>query len=298
LADNRAGELSTWDDDILKDAIKSLHDINFDVGEIGFDLKDFDFGESDLDFGADDIPEVEQNARGVKRGDIWLLGEHRLMCGDSTSESEVAKLMNGEKVDMVYTDPPYGIDEETNRDFASRTRLAKVNNFKKIIGDKDTETAMKSINISRSLGAKCNIFWGGNYYSLPPSPNWIVWDKRVEEKQKDMNSDCELAYVEYKKTSSVRIFRHLWKGMIKASEHGQGRVHPTQKPIALAEWCFESYGDSKLVLDLFLGSGSTLIACEKTKRRCFGMEIDPHYCSVIIQRWEDFTGNKAHLTTS
>jgi len=224
---------------------------------------------------------------------LILKSKHRLLCGDSTDKADVDRLMDGAKADMVFTDPPYGIDVQTDRSGAAPSRICQGNAFKKIAGDKDTKVALSSIEIARSLGAKCNIFWGGNYYDIEPSPNWIVWDKRVEENQKNGESDCELAYVDYKKTSSVRIFRHLWKGMIKASEHGQARVHPTQKPIALAEWCFEKYGDPKTVLDLFLGSGSTLIACEKTNRQCYGMEIDPHYCSVIIKRYEDYSGKKA-----
>jgi DNA modification methylase len=131
---------------------------------------------------------------------------------------------------------------------------------------------------------------------LPQSNNWFVWDKRVDEKQKDTQSDCELAWVK-SKWSSVRIFRHLWKGMIKASERGQHRVHPTQKPVALAEWSFDYFKEVNTVLDLFGGSGSTLIACEKTKRTCYMMEFEPHYCDVIVKRWEDFTGKKAVLLT-
>lgn len=244
---------------------------------------------------ADTIPEVAQNELGVKLGDIYQLGEHRLMCGDSTDLATVEKLMNGEKADMVFTDPPYGIDEETDRAYAAPSRVAKGNTFSKIIGDTSIETALKAYRICDSL-SDVVCYWGGNYYAheLSPTPCWIVWDKRVEENQRDMNSDCELAYVKHPNKESVRIFRHLWKGMIKGSEHGEGRVHPTQKPIALAEWCFQELDTKgKTVLDLFGGSGSTLIACEKTNRKCFMMELDPHYCSVIIKRWEDFAGSKA-----
>jgi DNA modification methylase len=301
IADNQVSLLTGYDDTRLKLELEGLAELDISLDDLGFKLDDLD----DLDLGLsddekeqseeieDDIPEVDDNPYNVKRGDIWVLGEHRLMCGDSTSKDDVDRLMDGEKADMVFTDPPYGIDEETDRAFSSMTRKCKGNSFKKIAGDKDTTVALASIEIARELGANCNIFWGGNYYDIEPSPNWIVWDKRVEENQKDMNSDCELAYVDYKHKASVRIFRHLWKGMIKASEHGQARVHPTQKPIALAEWCFENYGEPKSVLDLFLGSGSTLIACEKTDRKCFGMEIDPHYVSVILKRWEEYTGKEA-----
>ena len=244
----------------------------------------------------DEVPEVPEEPK-TKLGDIYKLGNHRLMCGDSTSIDAVEKLMDGNKADMVFTDPPYGINEETDRDFSSRTRKAKGNSFDKIIGDDSIDTAVAAYSISDLL-APIVCYWGGNYYAhkMNPSSCWIVWDKRVEEKQRDMNSDCELAYVKHPNKESVRIFRHLWKGMIKGSEHGQGRVHPTQKPIALAEWCFDELDkDSKIIVDLFCGSGSTLIACEKSKRLCFGMELSPKYCDVIVARWEKFTGKKAEL---
>ena len=219
------------------------------------------------------------------------------MCGDSTDENDVAKLMAGEKADMVFTDPPYGISEVCDRVEHVKTfkkqGIAKKGKYKQIAGDDTIDVAMKAIEIARELKAECNIFWGGNYYDLEPSSCWIVWDKRVEENQSDLNSDCELAYVDHKHKASVRIFRHLWKGMIKGSEHGQARVHPTQKPIALAEWCFENYGNPKVVLDMFLGSGSTLIACEKTNRQCIGLEIEIEYMNTIIKRWEEYTGETA-----
>jgi DNA modification methylase len=111
-----------------------------------------------------------------------------------------------------------------------------------------------------------------------------------------MQSDCELAYVKHSHKASVRIFRHVWKGMIKASEKQESRVHPTQKPVALAEWGINEYGaDTTTVLDLFGGSGSTLIACEKTGREARLMELAPNYVDVIVRRWQDFTGKTATL---
>lgn len=245
----------------------------------------------------DDIPEKVEPK--TKLGDIYILGNHRLLCGDSTNIQHVERLMNGNKADMVFTDPPYGINEKTDRDFASRTRLAKGGKFNKIIGDETIDTAISVYSICNSI-APVVCYWGGNYYAhkLPPSPCWLIWDKRVEEKQRDMNSDCEMAYVKHPEKKSIRIFRHLWKGLIKESERGQKRIHPTQKPIALASWCFDELSKSaKLVVDLFGGSGSTLIACEKTNRNCYTMEIDPHYCDVIVARWEKYTGKKAELSS-
>lgn len=239
----------------------------------------------------DAVPEVVHPI--TRRGDIWLLGNHRLMCGDSTMLDDVEKLVNGQKIELVHTDPPYGISEK-----GDRTKRNGKNSLKKGVAyadfdDSSTDAAIQAYQICEDvLRAPRQVWWGANYYchSLPMGNNWMVWDKRVEEKQKDFNSDCELAWVK-SKFSSVRIFRHLWKGLIKESEKGQARVHPTQKPVALAEWVFDYYKeDFKNVLDLFGGSGMTLIACENKAKNCFMMEFTEHYCDVIIKRWMNYTG--------
>lgn len=244
----------------------------------------------------DAIPDkVEPKA---KLGDIYQLGQHRLMCGDSTDVNSVDALINGHRIDMVHTDPPYGINESAGKRQSRETNsLAKSNKHLKEFKDDSIQYAIDAWNLCQGYEIPIQVWWGANYYchSLPQSNNWLVWDKRVEEKQNDVNSDCELAWVQNGR-NSVRIFRHLWKGLMKGSEKGESRVHPTQKPIALPEWCFEKYGDgAKTILDLFGGSGSTLIACEKTNRKCFMMELDPHYIDVIIARWEKYTGKTAEL---
>lgn len=292
VADNA---LNDWSDLNLSAINSELPNLgpDFDLDMLG--IKDFVLEPADILEPQCDEDEVPENAdTRCKPGDVWQLGRHRLMCGDSTAITDVEKLMAGEKADMVFTDPPYGIDEKTDRAYAAPSRIAEGGKFKKIAGDKDTNCAYDSWSFVQGLAPALQIWWGANHYAdrIESSPSWIVWDKREEEKERDVNSDCELAWCKGH-NKSVRIFRHKWKGLIKASEHGQKRVHPTQKPIALAEWCFENYGDPKLVLDLFGGSGSTLIACEKTNRRCFMMEIDPHYCDVILARWEKYTGKTA-----
>jgi site-specific DNA-methyltransferase (adenine-specific)/modification methylase len=216
---------------------------------------------------------------------LRLKSRHRILCGDSTDENDVSKLMAGEKADMVYTDPPYGI-KESMKDHSSREKLAKPTIYK--MSNWDDKIPDKSFfDIVHKMGIT-TIIWGGNYMTehLKPSGSWVVWNKKMSG---DF-SDCELAWSNYK--NAVRYYEQTWNGMIREGETGK-RVHPTQKPIALAEWCFENYGEPKTVLDLFLGSGSTLIACEKTGRHCRGMELDEHYMSVIIKRWEEYTGQKA-----
>jgi DNA modification methylase len=219
------------------------------------------------------------------------------MCGDSTSIDAVERLLNGASVDLVHTDPPYGISESAAKRVSRETNsLAKSSSHLPEFNDATTDAARDAFALCEGMGIKRQVWWGANYYAhaLPETANWFVWDKRVEEKQKDVNSDCELAWVK-SKWSSVRIFRHLWKGLIKESEKGQARVHPTQKPVALVEWVIDYYRDVKTVLDLFGGSGSTLIGCEKKGCDAFLMELEPYYCDVIVKRWQDFTGQEATL---
>lgn len=295
LADNRLAELSGWDDELLKLELTGLELLEFDLSLIGFD--DFDLSVETVGGLTDEdaVPEVPE-VPVTKLGDVWLLGNHRLMCGDSTSIDAVDKLIAKGCIDTVYTDPPYGINEKGDR--SNREGAAKGTKYTDFIDD-SVQYAIDAYNLCSALNIPRQVWWGANYYchALPLSNNWFVWDKRVEENQKDTQSDCELAWVK-SKWSSVRIFRHLWKGMCKGSEHGQHRVHPTQKPIALAEWCLDYFKESKVVLDLFGGSGSTLIACEKTNRINYSMELDEKYCDVIVKRWQEYTGKQATLEST
>lgn len=279
------------------------------IDEFGFDLDDswladtinFDAlnfmkdGPEDLVGGFTDPDEVPEPPKEpiAKKGDLWILGDHRVLCGDSTNNDDVEKLMGGEKADMAYNDPPYGISiVGGGKAFGSvgGDKIVKANSYAPIVGDDTTETAIKAFNLCSNLLIKTMIFWGGNHYSsnLPDSSCWIVWDKD----NTGNFADAELAWTNQK--SAVRIFKHTWNGLIKESERGEKRVHPTQKPVALAEWCLKQYGaEGDIVLDLFLGSGSTLIASEQTGRKCRGIEISPIYCEIIVKRWEDFTGKKS-----
>jgi DNA modification methylase/ParB-like chromosome segregation protein Spo0J len=224
----------------------------------------------------DDFEQPEENEikTDIVLGDLFEIGNHRLLCGDSTDKDSVGRLMNGEKADMVFTDPPYGI------------------NYKSPSGRGKTERGDYEIilNDDKEFDPSCLfgycekvVCWGANHYAnkLQNSARWLVWDKRDGDAI-NRNSDCEMAWCSH--GGSARLFHHKWNGMIKASERSERRVHPTQKPIALVAWAFDVCEAGENILDLFLGSGTTMVASHQLDRRCYGMELDPKYCQVIIER--------------
>ena len=251
----------------------------------------------------DAVPDVPEEPETVE-GDIWVLGNHRLMCGDSTSIDAVDKLMDGALADMVFTDPPYGMFldadySDMNSKFKGSTGGKKYEN---VIGDHEDFKPELIQNIFTSFDYCKEIFlWGADYYAdLLPDRNagsWVVWDKRGDESADKMyGSTFELCW---SRTRHKRMLARVkWAGIFGIEkEHDKKRCHPTQKPVELVEWFFDYYSMQKkrVIVDLFGGSGSTLLACEKTHRNCYMMELDPKYCDVIKKRWEDFTGQKAIL---
>lgn len=297
IADNKIAE-TDWDLELLETEIRELDSelldyLGFEEAELEEILREKENNWGDKD--PDEIPEVPQNVRGVERGQIWKLGDHRMMCGDSTSKDDVERLMGGEKADMVFTDPPYGIqyDDETKTKWTRQDLNSKMNNFGQIKND-HVPVQVFFEKILEFFGYANRIFiWGvlnGNG-NVPPG-SFIVWDKKNEAQAKCPFGDFDICW---SKNVGWKMLRHIWGGFV-SKEKGEPRWHPTQKPVSLVVDFFERWGKSSdNVVDLFLGSGSTLIACEKTNRKCFGMEIDPHYCSVIIERWEKFTEKKAEL---
>jgi site-specific DNA-methyltransferase (adenine-specific) len=277
------------------------------MSDFGFDI-DLDI-EEEQEIVEDEVPDVPEEPK-AKLGDIYQLGNHRLMCGDSTSEKDVAKLMNGVKADMVFTDPPYGMNLDT--DFSGMKNKLDFAKEKGFTGGKKYEQGIvddfnpKMIDLIMQLDVKETFLWGADYFAeLLPNKNdgsWIVWDKRAngnDNIEEDYSSDkmygsCfELCWSKNKHKRDIA--RVKWAGVFGTEqEFDHKRYHPTQKPIKLCEWFIKRYSnDDNAILDLFGGSGSTLIACEQLNRKCYMMEYDPHYIDVIIQRWENFTGEKA-----
>ena len=275
LAHNKLTMNSDFAMDLLNEELGNFETI--DMSDFGFDI---DLGlDEEQEIIEDEVPEVPEEPK-AKLGEIYQLGNHRLMCGDSTSEEDVTKLMNGVKADMVFTDPPYGMNA------VSKSGVLSEKYKNDIMNDDDNTVAINSFNLCNQYFNNCKqVWWGANYYTecLPSAECWIVWDKNNGGSDQ---TDCELAWTNFR--SVVRQFT-------MASEK-TNRVHPTQKPIKLIADIFNKFDkDNQFnnIVDLFGGSGSTLIACEQLNRKCYMMELDPHYIDVIIQRWENFTGKKA-----
>ena len=246
------------------------------LDEWGLDVPNFD-GEV-LEAEEDDFDTTPPLEPITVLGDLYEIGEHRLLCGDSTDSDQVANLMNGQKADMVFTDPPYGISHSGKGIKGSATE----NDFGEILNDDDVSIAIDNFNLVSSLFPNATlIYWGANYYPncFPNGYGWLFWDK---DREGNTFSGGEIAFVN--KGVRFDVFKHRWHGMIKASEMGEKRVHPTQKPIELVKFCFENYNAGNLVADFFLGSGSTMVASHQLKRKCYGMELDPKYCDVIVNR--------------
>ena len=305
----------TWDQTELEAVQADVE--GFDIADFGFDIEDlpqvtFPTGEKQgegegkpqTEVKEDDFDPDAHYETKVKAGEVWQLGEHRLMCGDSTDADAVAKLMNGERADLSLTDPPYGVavvqhnSVGGDKPFGSKgsadrgDKMLTANTYAPIIGDETTETARKSYDIMKDVSDN-QIIFGGNYFTdfLSPKACWVVWDKE----NTGNFADVELAWTSFDK--GAKLYRWLWNGLCRKGDRETelvSRVHPTQKPVGMLGAILQDFTkDGTIILDLFGGSGSTMIACEQLGRKCRMMELDPHYCTVIIARWEKLTGQKA-----
>ena len=292
LYDNRTADLAEWDGQNLK-FLEAEFDGILDSVFTDLELKDI-FSDTDDEIGEiegeDDVPEKTWS-NFTKEGDLYQVGEHRLLCGDSTAKNAVDRLMDGQKADMVFTDPPYGMNLDTV--FSGMKGIGQGKKYKAVEGDShDYDPA----HIFEHFGKCKEIFlWGADYYAerLQGKNNgsWFVWDKRLDESADRMYGSCfETCWSKAKhKRDMVRV---KWAGLFGLEkEPEKSRCHPTQKPIALVEWFLTRFGKG-VVVDLFGGSGSTMIACEKLNRKCYMMELDPQYCDVIIHRYRKLFPDK------
>lgn len=295
IADNRTSQVSLdWDVDVLQQV----------AGE-GVDLSRF-WTTDELDAllarapseGLTDPDAVpEERPTDIVRGDLFALGAHRLLCGDSTNAEDVARVMDGQLAVLVFSDPPYGISVVGG---SGPTHFGKVGGsgivnsawYPPVTNDDSTKTAEQFYKACREYGLSDFVLWGGNYFTqfLPPSRCWIVWDKE----NSGNFADAELAWTSF--NTGVELYRWMWNGLARKGERsveGVSRVHPTQKPVGLHIEILKRRTVESDVFDGFLGSGATLIACEQLGRRCYAIEIEPRYVQVAIDRWEQFTGQKA-----
>jgi len=312
IADNKLALNSGWDDELLKIELEQLKELDFDLGLIGFSddelalLMGGETTEGLVD--EDQVPELVDDPVTVL-GDVWLLGNHRLMCGDSTSIDAVERLMDGQKADMVFTDPPYRQETEGGCVGSIGAALKKQEKEIESLCDFDPELFLGNLPFVFDKN-KMNAYVFCNKDLLP---DYLVWAK---------DSGYSFNVLIWKKPNAIPIggshrpdieylliFRRsaIFNGGIsgvsysKVLEHARekNKVHPTMKPVEMIENQIQiSSVKNSLVVDLFLGSGSTLIACEKNNRQCLGMELDPKYCDVIIKRFQDFTGKQATLESN
>lgn len=336
IADNQTASIAQWDKDLLKVELMDLQGLEFDLDLLGFSPDDLTkyLGES-VGHGLvdpDDVPEPPDEAT-TQPGDLWILGDHRLLCGDSSKEEDVDRLLDGHSVQLVNTDPPYNVKVEPrsgNAIAAGNSSFTKKAHAKSTAGKsvprkmraKDRPLANDFVsdgefdllldawfgNMARVLDVGRGFYiWGGyaNCGNYPPFlrkhglyfSQAIIWDKEHPVlTRKDFMGAHEWSFYGWKEGAAHQYFgptnaTDLWR--VKKI-NPTAMVHLTEKPVELAVRAIQySSRAGENVLDLFGGSGSTLIGCQQTGRKAFLLELDPPYCDVIVQRWEKFTGQKA-----
>lgn len=293
IADNRLALNAGWDNAMLTIELQDLKDEGFDLSLTGFDDSELDallnpIEETEGLTDEDAVPDAPEEPK-TKLGDIYILGNHRLMCGDSTSIDSVDKLMDGNSVDLLFTDPPYNVafnGRSGKHDVIKNDNLSE-SDFEAFIGE--------VCNTIKAIDPKVYYIWcNWKFYGILQGKldykTCIVWAKNVFGMGNGYRHQHEFCLFNGKIDEIIKNESDLWE--VK-KDHNY--VHPTQKPVALSVRAFGNHIKLLNVLDLFGGSGSTLIGAEQTGRKAFVMELDPKYCDVIVKRWEDFTGKKAIL---
>ena len=291
--DNETARLSEPDDAQLTALLQGVSDEELRALAAGGEDRLRSLIEADAPM-VDAGPQIDRAAElqekwGMKLGDLWEVGEHRLVCGDCTDAVVVERVMAGEKADAIVADPPYGMNLDTDWSGIRATgksmgaaKKIKGKAYPRVIGDDKPFDATVLFDLWDVLEM---FLFGADYYSETirgrADGSWLVWDKRKESQADGFGSEFELIWS--KARHKRRILRHEWFGFLRAGEYGDSRVHPTQKPVALIvdiiqQWC------RQVVADPFLGSGTTMVACQQLGRKCRGIELSPPYCAVTLER--------------
>ena len=304
LADNRLGELGEWDMELVLDELTELDELGFDVELTGFDMPEELPEVIEDDFDESAVPDEPR----TKLGDIYQLGQHRLICGDSTDVNVIDRLMDGVKADCVFTDPPYNIASDSKNFTADVSKAMK--NLSESEWDKNFDIREVLDNILVSISENATVYvctshflasdiwawmkeWADHYsYCVWSNPNPMP---SLSKRHWTWNTELICYATRGKHTFNFPKEGHALSTWTINKKNGD-TGHPTEKPVEVPAMAVShSSKENDVVLDLFGGSGSTLIACEQLNRKCYMCELDPHYCDVIIERWENFTGEKAVL---
>lgn len=297
IADNKLALNSGWDDELLKLELIELKQLDYDIDLIGFSADELNLllgGEEPAEGLTDEdtVPEVPEEPI-TKLGDVWICGNHRVMCGDSTSIDAVEKLMDGQKADMVFTDPPYNIDYQGVKDKRDKIKNDKMkdSDFKDFL--------IQSLYSCETMYVCCSWQYAHLFKeameAIGRKPKaMIVLDKVNPAQHLDKyfkQHEIIFYYGDFGGHKTVR-------GDVWTLKRQRNTVHPTMKPVELIQLALEDQPNKRVILDIFGGSGSTMIAAEKLGRQSRLMELDPKYCDVIIKRWQDFTSKQAILEST
>lgn len=336
LADNRVSELATWDEELLQAELQQLSEMGIDMGDFGFTEEEL---ESLDDITEDEAPEIDEDAEPITQpGDLYELGEHRLLCGDSTSIEDVATLTAGAKIDLLLTDPPYNVAYEGQNGMTIENDSMDSDKFLEFLTDvnKAADSVLKeggafyiwhpdmeTINFYRAVESTRG--WTASQV-LVWVKNALVLGRRDYQQQHEpciygVKAGATRYFTEARNETTVIEDRPDIKGMSKADLQAlcrellnrqpipttvlredkpvRSEIHPTMKPVKLfARLVINSSRRGDRVLDLFGGSGTTMMACEQLGRKAYLMELDPKYCDAIVARWEQQTGRKAKRITA
>jgi DNA modification methylase len=315
IADNRTAELAEWDSDILAAQLSGLLTDDEELANAaGFSAEEIEAMLSDLaeptEIDEDEVPEPPVDPI-TKLGDLWILGEHRVLCGDSTKAEDVARLMGGKRADMVFTDPPYNCADEMSESFYANANSPAMKGLAAAKWDKgfSPDEFLKRVEEIRPDNGTVYVctshmlapeIWSYMEKSKATHSSYLVWCKPNPMPSLAKRHPTWATELICYATFGKHVFNFPEEGHSLSwwsiNKNAKNDLHPTQKPVAVPAKAIElSSKPGQVVADLFLGSGTTLIAAEQLGRKCYGMEISPQYCDVIVARWEKLTGQKAVL---